>query len=145
MSYDIAVISFSPGGLFKAHWALYAIETNGNSTENWLIHVEGEPSSGFTHDIKKYDIAFSRRSHHVHSLLGGAHITASQLKGILDVATSIPAPGKSLRSASSAGRPQGRVRLENCQTWLTQVVEGSIQQNYLPPEALTALHQVPMN
>ncbi|CAL1700019.1 unnamed protein product [Somion occarium] len=121
MSYDIAVISFSPGGLFKAHWALYAIETNGNSTENWLIHVEGEPSSGFTHDIK------------------------NQLKGILDVATSIPAPGKSLRSASSAGRPQGRVRLENCQTWLTQVVEGSIQQNYLPPEALTALHQVPMN
>ncbi|CAL1700020.1 unnamed protein product [Somion occarium] len=110
MSYDIAVISFSPGGLFKAHWALYAIETNGNSTENWLIHVEGEPSSGFTHDIKN-----------------------------------IPAPGKSLRSASSAGRPQGRVRLENCQTWLTQVVEGSIQQNYLPPEALTALHQVPMN
>ncbi|KAF2834879.1 hypothetical protein M501DRAFT_989447 [Patellaria atrata CBS 101060] len=60
------------------------------------------------------------------------------------VALSIPAPGPSLVPSSSQA-PRERVQIQNCQTWLREVVESLVQKNVIGEEALQTLENAPKN
>ncbi|KAL1952865.1 hypothetical protein VTO42DRAFT_4092 [Malbranchea cinnamomea] len=58
------------------------------------------------------------------------------------IALRVPAPGPSLNSVQK--QPSGRrVEIQNCQTWLRQLVAAYVDRGILGPEALAAVDQAP--
>lgn len=103
------IVSFIPSRLFPAHWAMWVPHQRDN--QGTLISAQGDPGTGFVHEfLREYNPKEDERKPWVKA------VAQIEKRYILDppeearstqayneleqVGFSIPAPGKSLRSAS---------------------------------------------
>ncbi|KAI5866813.1 hypothetical protein GGS23DRAFT_593547 [Durotheca rogersii] len=143
---------------FKAHWCLW-IPGEDNPNVGKRIHVEGSVSEGFRTTIThNYDISRTSRRYQLIALgqVSSRHIVDPNASlgqydraendtptdKVESVASAIPAPGPSLVSASSSQR-HGRIQLNDCQTWLTQVISALVNEGILNDEAINIIQSAP--
>ncbi|KAF4999989.1 hypothetical protein FDECE_11337 [Fusarium decemcellulare] len=126
--------------LFPAHWVLW-IPSKDNTKIGKVIEAAGDVATGFDITFERnFNIGELTRTHelvelaqvdddHIVDTLGdGSNYAERESEGNLvaqdkieEAALRVPAPVKSLRSASSVSRSQ--VELRNCQTWILEVME----------------------
>ncbi|KAM5361433.1 hypothetical protein ACJZ2D_013123 [Fusarium nematophilum] len=146
--------------LFPAHWALW-VPSREIPDVGKRIHAEGDVATGFTVTFERnYDIGSTGRQHQILPLaevdeshladVPGARSTESKLMGnikahdtVEEVALRVPAPGPSLRSASSA--PRSRVEIRNCQTWIYDLVDQLVREGIVDESALKRVKEAPKN
>ncbi|KAL3425123.1 hypothetical protein PVAG01_04404 [Phlyctema vagabunda] len=147
---------------FPAHWSLWIPFFDDNTPGDYgkVIHVEGDARNGFTHRFKRnYNVKLTGRPHSLHlidwtdvaNIVDGAHsgrtfedVTATDI--IEQWALHVAAPGPSLRSAnSSSSGPRTRVQIQNCQTWMRELVVKLVEERIFPDDALEKLDAVPKN
>ncbi|KAH7070687.1 hypothetical protein BKA63DRAFT_535692 [Paraphoma chrysanthemicola] len=121
-------------------------QTDGNQDIRKLIHATGDARNGFQIAFKRnYDLT-QVANQHVVDVKGdktkGTDATAHNY--LKQVALSIPAPGRSLQSATSQGSRQ-RVDIQNCQTWLRAVVATLVQNRVIAEGALQVVDTAPKN
>ncbi|KAF8849423.1 hypothetical protein BDZ45DRAFT_634364 [Acephala macrosclerotiorum] len=159
----VYIVSYS-SPRFPAHWALwvpsYDAETKVAGNVGKRIHVVGDARSGFNHQFKRnYDVSMTTRPNSVHfigwtdaaNIADGANsgdivedTTATDV--IEEWALNVAAPGPSLRSGgSSSSGPRTRVQIQNCQTWLRELVAKLVENNIFADDALEKLDAVPKN
>jgi hypothetical protein len=104
--------------LFPAHWGLWVPQKDGDQNIGKLIHATGDARNGFQVAFKRnYDLGTTSRSYQLLPLAEVADQHVVDVKGdgkkgtdttahdyLEQVALSIPAPGRSLRSATSQVR-----------------------------------------
>ncbi|KAF2827132.1 hypothetical protein CC86DRAFT_466857 [Ophiobolus disseminans] len=144
--------------LFPAHWGLWIPQEDGDQNIGKLIHATGDARTGFQVAFKRnYDLGTTSRSYQLLPLAQVADQHVVDVKGdgskgtdtiahdyLEQVALSIPAPGRSLRSATSQGSRQ-RVDIQNCQTWLRAVVAALVQNGVIAEGALQVVDNAPKN
>ncbi|KAF2752611.1 hypothetical protein EJ05DRAFT_505899 [Pseudovirgaria hyperparasitica] len=144
--------------LFPAHWGLWVPQKDGDQNIGKLIHATGDARNGFEVAFKRnYDLGATSRSYQLLPLAQVADQHVVDVKGdgrtgtdttvhdyLEQVALSIPAPGRSLRSATSQGSRQ-RVDIQNCQTWLRVVVTALVQNGVMAERALQVVDNAPRN
>ncbi|KAF2118705.1 hypothetical protein BDV96DRAFT_642883 [Lophiotrema nucula] len=149
------VIFNSP--LFPAHWGLWVPSTDQPSIGK-LLHASGDAATGFEIAFERnYDLGATTRRHQVLQLAqvldhyvvdvkGDGSRTKDQIAHdyLEEVALSVPAPARSLVSATSQG-PRQRVEIQNCQTWLRQVVAAFVQNGAMDQSALQTVDNAPKN
>jgi len=113
MTRDIHLI-FYPSPLFPAHWGLW-IPSVGNPQIGKMVHVVGDVATGFEHQFKRnyslitttrrYDLVLLAKvdDKHVVDVPGNGEGSSDKnpADDIERKALTVPAPGKSLISASS--------------------------------------------
>ncbi|KAF2186882.1 hypothetical protein K469DRAFT_570861, partial [Zopfia rhizophila CBS 207.26] len=141
---------------FPAHWSLW-IPHQDNTSIGRRIHASADAANGFEIAFERnYNLDATSR----HQILPLAQVLdhyvvdvkgdGSQLKDQIaydyleQVALSIPAPSRSLVSTSTQG-PRQRVEIQNCQTWLRQVVAALVQNGAMDQAALQAADSAPKN
>ncbi|KAG6901645.1 hypothetical protein C0995_009644 [Termitomyces sp. Mi166 len=161
-------LTISPNSLFAAHWSLWIPNTpqNEDSDLGKILQVTGSPVTGFVHEVKRgYDMSATRRDH-IFILLGQIDgdlvvdvdlkdqiiLTASAdidnpttiepIDAIERLAFSVPAPKKTLRSASDA-TDAPRPKIENCQNWIGHFVDLLVDESILDPDARTLVEAAP--
>ncbi|PQE29500.1 hypothetical protein CJF32_00003257 [Rutstroemia sp. NJR-2017a WRK4] len=159
--------------MFAAHWSIWIPDYDANTQKATAIgkriHVHGDSLLGFDHEfVRNFNMDLEERTR-TDILLGWtdtANVAArtdgdicSTDKEVRDIiekwALSIPAPGPSLRDSSSSasldfrmfGRQatRTRVKLQNCQTWLTELVAKLVEQKILDEGANTVIANAPKN
>ncbi|EMR66802.1 hypothetical protein UCREL1_6213 [Eutypa lata UCREL1] len=147
------IVSFIPSRLFPAHWAMWVPHQRDN--QGTLISAQGDPGTGFVHEfLREYNPKEDERKPWVKAVAQieeryildpPEEARSTQAYNELEqVGFSIPAPGKSLRSASQQG-PMKRVAIQNCQTWLADFVKRLIEKGLIGKEAHPVLDECPKN
>ncbi|CAG8981102.1 hypothetical protein HYALB_00012624 [Hymenoscyphus albidus] len=120
-----------------------------------IINVQGSPSEGFIHEFERnHDLSTETRNHSLKLLCKvdkGMILENDDEYSIDDVpqdqleelARGVNAPGPSLRPAGSTSKT--RIKIENCQTWLTQFVSLMVEKGVFPEEALVEMERAPRN
>ncbi|KAJ3544705.1 hypothetical protein NM208_g2912 [Fusarium decemcellulare] len=148
--------------LFPAHWVLW-IPSKNNAKIGKVIEAAGDVATGF--DItfaRNFNIGELTRTHQLVELaqVDDAHIVDTSGDGsnyaeresegnlvaqdkIEEAALRVPAPVKSLRSASSVSRSQ--VELRNCQTWVYEVMEQLVKDGIVDESVLEVVRKAPKN
>ncbi|KAF2123947.1 hypothetical protein P153DRAFT_327702 [Dothidotthia symphoricarpi CBS 119687] len=143
--------------LFPAHWGLW-IPSAADPNIGKRIHASGDAATGFQIFFERnYDLVATRRRYQVLPLAQvlDQHVVDVEGDGsqwsdttahdyIEQVALSVPAPARSLISASSQG-PKQRVAIQNCQTWLREFVAALVQKGLMDQSALQILDGAPKN
>ncbi|KAB5576069.1 hypothetical protein GE09DRAFT_1215793 [Coniochaeta sp. 2T2.1] len=156
------LLCYVPSPLFPCHWSLW-IPFNGQSGPGMRIHVTGDARNGFQHDIERaYDPKQDDRHPKVIELgnintssLPGKEPVCFVISGVSDetlvacsaleyLSLTIPAPGPSLKSSSTTGG-RLRVKIQNCQTWLRQLVDSMIDKGVIGAEARHIVDQAPQH
>ncbi|TDL30184.1 hypothetical protein BD410DRAFT_893314 [Rickenella mellea] len=156
MTRDVFLIVYrSP--VFPAHWALW-IPSVDNTNVGKIINVIGDASSGFEHEfVRNHDLeeeshrrndlvllAKVNEEHIVDSLEDGSNVNdATAVDDIERKALEIPAPVKSLRLSTDP--PTKRVEIQNCQTWLRELVVGLVAAEIFPESSIVAMDNAPKN
>ncbi|RYP25260.1 hypothetical protein DL765_000141 [Monosporascus sp. GIB2] len=154
------LLSYVPSPLFPAHWSMwvpYRCSDGSASRKGTRLHVTGDSRSGFAHDFDRgYDPGEDGRwpwvgaaarieERHVEDAPAPEGAGAREARNRLErVALSVPAPGPSMRAASS-NAARTRVALQNCQTWMVDFVRALIDQGIIEQSAQTALDECPKN
>ncbi|KAH6887602.1 hypothetical protein B0T10DRAFT_490074 [Thelonectria olida] len=145
--------------LFPAHWSFW-IPSLSDPTIGKRIQATGNALTGFTVAFERnYDIEATNRAHELVALTevddiyiddgdsckGGPESTDTRpIDRLEEVALSVPAPGPSLVSSTSAA-PRRRAEIKNCQTWLRGVVQKLIEEKMMDGKALDILDRAPKN
>ncbi|KAF2013355.1 hypothetical protein BU24DRAFT_442470 [Aaosphaeria arxii CBS 175.79] len=143
--------------LFPAHWSLW-LPSAADPNIGKRIHVTGDSAFGFeTVFERNYNLAATRRryqivplaqvlEHHVANDEGDSGPSSDNTARdyVEQVALSVPAPGPSLVSASSSG-PRQRVAIQNCQTWLRELVVKLVEKGVMDQSAVEAIDKAPKN
>ncbi|KAF2006022.1 hypothetical protein P154DRAFT_482770 [Amniculicola lignicola CBS 123094] len=142
-----------PSPIFAAHWALFLPSPSSPDQKHGLrIHADGSPLTGFTLVVEEaYDLR-EETGRWKRIELGDLRVSGSgsvgggvaeegqeeeKVRGALrQMASSVPVPGKTLRSVGERGVPERRVTIQNCQTWVREVVLKMIEEGMLGEEAL---------
>ncbi|KAG5336320.1 hypothetical protein C0989_012168 [Termitomyces sp. Mn162] len=163
---DIFLI-ISPNPLFAAHWSIWipSIPQAEGEDLGKVLHVTGSPVTGFVHEVKRgYDMSTTR---HAYSFIILGQIDSNlvvdvdlkdqviftadddceapsieSIDAIEKLAFSVPAPKKTLKSASdnvNAPRP----KIENCQNWIGHFVDLLVDEGILDANARTLLESAP--
>ncbi|KAG6915315.1 hypothetical protein DXG01_012176 [Tephrocybe rancida] len=148
--------------LFAAHWSIWipnAVQLEGEDLGK-VIHVTGNPVTGFVHEVKRgYDMSATRRDH-VFVLLGkinsdliidqreeaiitaGVDLPIEPIDMIEKLALSVPAPKKTLKSIDdehSGPKP----KIENCQKWIGYFVDLLVDETILDGDARSLVEGAP--
>ncbi|KAF1846886.1 uncharacterized protein K460DRAFT_49567 [Cucurbitaria berberidis CBS 394.84] len=143
--------------LFPAHWGLWIPHTDDPGVGKFL-EASGDAAEGFNIAFERnYNLEATGRIHQVLRLAemqdhlvvdvkgDGSQSTDQTVHDYLEqVALSVPAPSKSLVSATAQG-PKQRVEIQNCQTWLRAVVAALVQNGVIDQAALQAVDSAPKN
>ncbi|KAH6707685.1 hypothetical protein BKA61DRAFT_132500 [Leptodontidium sp. MPI-SDFR-AT-0119] len=164
MPYRLVYLIVYRSRMYPAHWAMW-IPRNDADTQaigmvGKYINVQGDSREGFVHEItRSHDMAQSNRNKEV-ILLGWTdevnvvdnsgetetYFDTEAIDRLEEIALQILAPGPSLRSASSSSSgSRTRVALQNCQTWMTEVVGNLVENNLLEEGANTVIANAPKN
>ncbi|KZP20357.1 hypothetical protein FIBSPDRAFT_742513 [Athelia psychrophila] len=142
--------------LFPAHWAMYIPGHRGGPGK--LINVQGDPSTGFCHEFERnYDPSSTAnkttmlhlcdvQDEHVLDVPGDGSpsIDTNVMDDIERVALGVRPPPKTLRSSNGNAVPT-KVTIQNCQTWMVQLVEALVEVAIVPRIALEVLEGAPKN
>ncbi|RYP78257.1 hypothetical protein DL771_000734 [Monosporascus sp. 5C6A] len=154
------LLSYVPSPLFPAHWSMWVPYRGSDGSvgkRGTRLHVTGDSRNGFAHDFDRgYDpdeddrcpwvrAAARIEERHVEDPPTPEGASACEAHNRLErVALSIPAPGPSMRAASS-NAARTRVALQNCQTWMADFVRALIDQGLIEQSAQTVLDGCPKN
>ncbi|KAK2765225.1 hypothetical protein FQN54_008924 [Arachnomyces sp. PD_36] len=141
-----AYLAVFTNGKKPAHWALHFPTTNAQHMGK-LIHVTGNPASGFFLEFKRsYDFDATERKYQLLSLaevdenavkdtpsLSGADTTARDRWET--TALDVPPPGRSPNPFDPSAR--------NCQHWMEDYVQELISGGLLPGSAMSVLQSAP--
>ncbi|KAF2681241.1 hypothetical protein K458DRAFT_420760 [Lentithecium fluviatile CBS 122367] len=143
--------------LFPAHWALW-IPHKDDPAIGKRIHANGNASEGFTIDFERnHNIEETTGSYQLLALAEVADKFLEDVRGggtqgvdqvacdwVEEVALSVQAPGKSLTHVRAEG-PRRRVEIQNCQTWLREVVAALVREGVMEEAALRIIDSAPKN
>ncbi|KAB5550861.1 hypothetical protein GE09DRAFT_1222685 [Coniochaeta sp. 2T2.1] len=127
------LLCYVPSPLFPCHWSLW-IPFNGQSGPGMRILVIGDARNGFQHDFEQAVIelgdidtsSLPAKEPVGFDISGVGNEILPACSALECLSLTIPAPGPSLKSSSTtAGR--SRVKIQNCQTWLRQLVDSMIE------------------
>ncbi|PQE09994.1 hypothetical protein CJF31_00003916 [Rutstroemia sp. NJR-2017a BVV2] len=154
--------------MFAAHWSIWIPDCDANTQKTTAIgkriHVHGDSRVGFDHEfVRNFNMDLDERTR-TDILLGwtdtanvaartdgDTNSTDKEARDIIEKwALTIPAPGPSLRDSSSSATdifqaPRTRVKLQNCQTWMTELVAKLIEEKILDEGANTVIANAPKN
>ncbi|KAF2434037.1 hypothetical protein EJ08DRAFT_668629 [Tothia fuscella] len=132
--------------LLPAHWSLW-VPTREDVSKGKRVHVKGDVANGFELALERnYSLEDESRACQLIQLaqVDEKNVVDIAHDGIEEIALSIAPPGPSLIAPSNQGLRQ-RVQINNCQTWLRQVVAALVEKNIMPSEALTIVDNAPKN
>ncbi|KAF7973079.1 hypothetical protein HWV62_16274, partial [Athelia sp. TMB] len=153
MSRPVYLLVFN-SPLFPAHWAMYIP----SQCSGKLINVRGDPGLGFWHEFERnYDPNCTRdkktllhlcdvKDKHLLDVPGDGNpsIDTNAVDDIERVALCLNPPPKTLRSLDTP-TVSGKITIQNCQTWMYQLVEALVEANIMPVVALEVLDGAPRN
>jgi hypothetical protein len=131
-----------------AHWAIF-VPTGGQGLKGKLIHVTGNPATGFFLEFKRnYDFLLTKRAHQIIEL-GQIH---DQL--IADAADTLPLTVDTtardrLESTATVVTPPGRSQnpfdpaAPNCQNWIFDFIEKLIADGFIDASARAVVDKAP--
>ncbi|KAN0116709.1 hypothetical protein V8E51_002686 [Hyaloscypha variabilis] len=150
--------------VFAAHWTMWIpdYDANTQATANMgkYINVRGDPRNGFVHEFVRNhnmdqctspkEIIFlgwtDAANVAVRSSGTNCYADTEATDRLEEGALYVPAPGPSLRSAcSSSSGSRNRVQLQNCQTWMTELVGKLVENGLLDARANTIIANAPKN
>ncbi|KAF2801836.1 uncharacterized protein BDZ99DRAFT_469349 [Mytilinidion resinicola] len=152
MPQTISLLIFN-SPIFPAHWALW-LPHPANSNTGKLINAVGDAATGFEIIIEReYDLRNITQRYQLVALDEVSDVKedgrnskdSTAYDCIEKVALSVPAPKKSLVSATIAEGSRHRVEIQNCQTWLRQVVAALVQADVVDEAALQIVDGAPKN
>ncbi|KAH7350432.1 hypothetical protein BKA66DRAFT_541213 [Pyrenochaeta sp. MPI-SDFR-AT-0127] len=142
---------------FPAHWSLWIPHID-DTRVGKRIHAIGDAAAGFEIAFERnYNISTDDRSPQVVPLAqvsdhlvvdvrgdGNASVDQNAHDYLEETALSIPAPRKSLVSASVEG-PRKRVHIQNCQTWLREVIVAFVNNKAMSADVLQTIDSAAKN
>ncbi|KAK3336317.1 hypothetical protein B0T19DRAFT_409129 [Cercophora scortea] len=150
---------FIPSRLFTAHWAMWVPSTDDEHIGT-LIQVIGDPLNGFVHEFERgYRPQEDSRPPLLLELGGAGENSvvpdgpmipgrdANAYNELERLALSIPAPTPSLKpaAAASVSQTKPRITIDNCQSWLSRLINAMVAQHMIDDGARGVLQTAPKN